>query len=66
MRIHDRRVQFRKRLREQNDVTCLRDQTSKIQVSIWLFPNRTLQVDEIRDPRVWERTIGGYFREPFQ
>jgi len=64
VRIGDRRTQFRKKFREQNDVVCFRDQAGKVQVSVWLFPSRVLQVDEIRDLRVCESVINFY--QPFQ
>lgn len=41
-------------------------QTSKVQVSVWLFPRRVLQVDEIRNPRAWESGVRGSFYQSFE
>jgi hypothetical protein len=49
MRVSERRTQFRQKFWQQNDVFCLRDQTSKVHVSVWLISCGALQVDEIRN-----------------
>ena len=62
MRVCGHGMQFQKRFRKQNSAVCLGDQASEVQVSIWLFPGRALQVDEIRDAGVRESAIRGSVR----
>ena len=56
-------TQIGQKFGEQDGAVCLGDQTSEVQISVWMFATTVLQVDEIRDPFARKATIRWSFRQ---